>query len=316
MWIRVAKDNLKACVPFKQSIRRFHRKAFPYRSQPANDDWAFAQGLDLIRLAGAHGIGLDTVLEVGSGWVPTIPHMLKACGAGRVVLTDVERLADPATFRFARDFVARSLDRIAKVTGAAPEVLRANLARPDDFDYRCPPRTQDLPGDSVDLIYSRTVLEHIPEPVLVELTAEWARLLKPGGHCVHIIDNSDHFEHRDKRLSRLNFLTVPDWAWRLACLNRQNYQNRMRHSEYVALFEASSLDLVHAAGDVDRKALADLAGLPLQPRFAGRDKADLAVLTSIIVARKPVAVEPARPREPPESAASGAALRPNSSDTA
>ena len=288
MWLRITKDNLKACVPCKQFLRSILRKVSPYQSLRANDELTLEQGLQLVRFIHDYKIRMTTVLEVGTGWIPTIPRMLKACGAERIILTDIERLSDSTTFNYASNLVEKSLDRLAEVSCAEQQLLKANLFRLNVEEYRCPPRLDELQSNSVDLVYSRTVLEHIPEPVLRELLAEWRRRLRPGGFCIHLIDNSDHFEHRDKSLSRLNFLTLSDRAWKFACFNPQNYQNRLRHSDCLKLFGNTGYDLVYVDGKPDAQALADLDHLAIDKKFAGYDREDLAILTSVIVARKPI----------------------------
>jgi SAM-dependent methyltransferase len=286
MWSRIARDNLKACLPFKPFLRRVLRKVSPYRSLPANDQLAIEHGLKLIRFIRDYEIGARTILEVGTGWIPTIPQTLKAYGAERIFLTDIDRLCDSNTFKHAGELVRKSLSDLIEVSGADQEQLKANLSRLNVEEYRCPPHLDKLPSRSVDLIYSRTVLEHIPEPKLKKLLNEWKRLLKPGGYCIHFIDNSDHFEHQDKSLSRLNFLSLSDVIWRVACFNPQNYQNRLRHSDYISLLCNAGYELVHVCGQPDQQALADLERLAVRGRFAHYEKSDLAVLTSIIVAKK------------------------------
>lgn len=292
MWAQVAKDNLKACLPFKPALRRALRAVSPYASLPTNDAMAVTQGLQLLRLARQHQLSLETVMEVGTGWIPTLPQMLKAAGAGRLILTDVEPLCDAHTTRHARALVERALEPLADATGLDAATLKSNLDRANVEgdglgDYRCPPALDRLTDGSVSLIYSRTVLEHIARPLLVTLIREWTRLLRPGGAVIHFIDNSDHFEHRNKRLSRVHFLTHPDWAWRLACLNLQNYQNRLRHSDYLDLFNDAGYELLYVEGEPDAQARADLDQLAVNPRFRAYDKDDLAILTTVLVARPP-----------------------------
>ncbi|MEO0617477.1 MAG: class I SAM-dependent methyltransferase [Pseudomonadota bacterium] len=285
MWGQVAKDNVKACVPFKATLRRWLRKVRPYQSLPDNDAYAVEQGLQLIGFLREHELAARDVLEVGTGWIPTIPHLLKAWGAERLVLTDIERLCDAQTMALADGLARRTLPRISEISGIDEATLEANLARDGIEDYRCPPALDELPDRSLDLVYSRTVLEHIPKPVLTQLLQEWKRLLRPGGCCIHFIDNSDHFEHRDDRLSRLNFLTLSSFAWRVASFNGQNYQNRLRHSDYVTLFDDAGFELLHIEGVPDPKALEDLRTLPIDAAFRHYEPGDLATLTSIIIAR-------------------------------
>lgn len=287
MWGKVLKDNVKTCIPFKQTLRAAFRKVAPYRSLPANDAYAFEQGLDLLRFLRRYDVALKAVLEVGTGWIPTLPHMLRAAGAERIILTDIERLGDEATWKHAETFVASALGRLAEASGLDEASLWTNLARSDVEEYRVPPRLAALPEGSIDLVYSRTVLEHIPPDLLRTQLEEWRRLLRPGGCCIHFIDNSDHFEHMEERLSRLNFLSVPDWAWKIACFNPQNYQNRLRHSDYIGLFRNAGYELVHVEGEIDQQALADLRKMKLNKRFSLYKDDDLATLTSVIVARKP-----------------------------
>ncbi|MEM6808758.1 MAG: class I SAM-dependent methyltransferase [Pseudomonadota bacterium] len=290
MWNIVLKDNLKACVPFRNTIRRVVRRLRPYRSMPENDALATSNGLQILKLVRQYDLSARDVLEVGTGWIPTIPKLFKAHGAQSIVLTDVEPLCDAQTAALAASLAQKALPDLNAITGQDLAILESNLAREGIESYRCPPQLEGLPDQSIDLIYSRTVLEHIPQPALVALLQEWRRLLRPGGCCIHIIDNSDHFEHRDKRLSRLNFLTLTNVAWRVASFNGQNFQNRLRHSDYVTLFRDAGFELLHVEGEPDPKTLEDLKTLRINPAFAHYTPEDLATLTSIVIARNaPVA---------------------------
>ena len=46
-------------------------------------------------------------------------------------------------------------------------------------------RTIPLPDASVDIVYSSNVLEHVPD--LSRIHSEIARVLKPGGYCIHVL---------------------------------------------------------------------------------------------------------------------------------
>jgi SAM-dependent methyltransferase len=50
-----------------------------------------------------------------------------------------------------------------------------------DYDGRSIP----LPDRSVDIVFSSNVLEHVPD--LARMNAEIARVLKPGGYCIHVL---------------------------------------------------------------------------------------------------------------------------------
>ena len=287
---------MKACLPFQATLRRFQRTLQPYESFPPNDETAIENGLLLLRLLDEHRIELGTILEVGTGWIPTLPHMLLARGAERVIMTDIDSLMDEKTLAHARSLVMRSIAEIGEVTGMTTERLTDNMKRSGALEYRCPPKLEELAADSVDLVFSRTVLEHIPASDLEGLLVEWRRVLKPGGACVHIIDNSDHFQHREKSLARLNFLTLSSRAWRFACYHPQNFQNRLRHSDYRSLFEKGGYEIRLHDGTPDPRALEELRDLELEDGFRDYEPSDLAVLFTVLVARKPLDESHAEPR--------------------
>jgi hypothetical protein len=137
----------------------------------------------------------------------------------------------------------------------------------------------------IDIVSSRAVLEHIPRGVLVEIFKEFARLLTPGaGYMCHIIDNSDHWAHGDHRLSMLNFLRYTDRTWKWFAKNPLDFMNRMRHTEYLKLLRDAHFDVVLDLSRADEAALKDLDDIPLSPEFRPFPRADLAILTSRLVA--------------------------------
>ena len=92
-------------------------------------------------------------------------------------------------------------------------------------------------NQSVNLVVSHFVLEHIAPDILDRLTGEFSRILTHDGMMLRFIDNFDHYEAFDKSISHLDFLRFQDWAWQLCCIHPQSFTKRMRHSDYVALFE-------------------------------------------------------------------------------
>ena len=94
----------------------------------------------------------------------------------------------------------------------------------------------DFTDKSIDAIISTNTLEHIPEPDIKAIMREAKRILKDDGIISFRIDYSDHYAHTDNKISLLNFLKFDKKSW-----NKYNhichYQNRMRHYEYLSLFE-------------------------------------------------------------------------------
>jgi SAM-dependent methyltransferase len=296
---RFLRNAVFAAVPGFVQIRRWKRALVPYDATVDED--TVQQGLEMIgmlRRAGCRVRGA-TVVEYGSGWKPVIPLLMRLAGARRVYMVDAEELLD---VRLLRAVVVHLRGRVAELASKLETTERALLDAllvPGDGDaladaterlgltYLAPFDGRALPlapGEAT-VVCSRAVLEHIPVEVLRAIFAECARVLPPGdGFMCHIIDNSDHWAHGDKRLSMLNFLRYSGRVWRWLALNPLDFMNRLRHSEYLTLMKAAGFEIASDDSSPDARALADLRHLPVDPAFRHFDPADTATLTSRIVA--------------------------------
>lgn len=293
-----AKNALASALPFQSELRALKRRLVPYPS--SLDDWTVTQGIRMIQMLRRSGSPIDgsVVLELGSGWKPTIPLLFRAAGARRVILTDAQRLLDARLLHV----TASRLTEISSMLSAGLEVreedVRSRLATQDQegldqvlatlgMEYLAPVDARSLPltTGSVDIVVSRAVLEHIPPVVISDLFDEFNRVLctRTGLAC-HVVDNSDHWAHVDRRLSMVNFLRYSDWAWKWFAVNRLDYTNRLRHSDYLQLLENSGFRVVLDESVPDDDALRDLTKLSVDRRFDGRSAKDMAILTSYVVA--------------------------------
>lgn len=293
-----AKDTLKAALPFQDRLRQLKRRLVPYQTHSGFDEFTFEQGLEQVRLLAEAGAPLPgkSVLELGTGWQPLIPFLCRVAGAAHVTLTDQERLMDARTVANASAFLHERRLRIAERLGLTEVEVERRIQVPGAADletllghlhmsYLVPYEIDRTPTASVDVVTSRAVLEHVSPKLIERLLAGFARILKPGGVTCHIIDNSDHWEHKDKSISRVNFLKYDDWVIGALGLNVQNYQNRLRHFEYLDLFRRAGYEVLKEVGEVDDSALAALPGMKVCARYAGSPARDLAILTSYVVAR-------------------------------
>jgi SAM-dependent methyltransferase len=93
-----------------------------------------------------------------------------------------------------------------------------------------------LPNESVDLIVSRSVLEHITNPSAA--VKEQMRILKKGGTFIHFIDLRDHVFRWP-----FEMLTFSKETWEKILTNPKNgagYQNRLRMDDWLNLFSHSA----------------------------------------------------------------------------
>jgi SAM-dependent methyltransferase len=228
--------------------------------------------------------------EFGAGWNLTVPLAFFAAGVERQVLVDIASLVKP-------DLVNHTIRQFQRITtgvdaGMAPTAPLPSgrqfvpaLASAYGIEYRapCDARRTGLASASVDCVTSTFTLEHIPEADIAAILRECTRILRPGGLVSFMTDYQDHYSYFDRSITRYNYLRFSDREWR-----RFNpplhYQNRLRHSDYVGLFQAAGLEVLeencHRANSGH---LAELQSVPLADRFHRYDYEDLAVRSSHVV---------------------------------
>ena len=220
-----------------------------------------------------------TFFEFGSGRDLVVPLAFSACGAKRFFTIDIERLAK-------LDLVRSNAAIVARLSGAEDRALSSwdDLERNWRVEYRAPAdaRATNFGTDTIDCAVSVETLEHIPKDDIFDILRETHRILRPDGLAVMQIDYGDHFKGFDSSISSFNFLAYSDEDWQ-PFQSRFQYVNRMRHSEYIGLFERAGFEIVLA--DADRKPTEPAVMARLAPRFQGFSPEDLFTLGALVVAR-------------------------------
>lgn len=275
--LKVIKQSLLIRVPFGQALRRVKRKYFGYEPNPNNlqDTLSyFSQMEEMLRGMNRSFEGA-TVLEIGSGWFPTIPIMLGVGGAQRILMSDLNPHMDAVTFASTLRFLKRAMPSNERLQGV------------NDIDnlpiiYMAPFDTDAIRDGTIDFVISRTVLEHIPSNDIYQLLTALRSKLSPAGLMMHLVDHSDHFEHSDKSISKINFLT---WSSRkhavINFLTREG-ENRMRHHEYLPLFEMAGYR-VTSTSQVHESTRVRVRSLRLAPPYSSMSADQLATLSSVYV---------------------------------
>ncbi len=259
-----------------------------------------------------------TVLEIGTGWQPLIPILFSLAGA-KVYTADLNHLMRLDSFCAALDSIGENRQEIVqRVPAITTEAVEDAIRECHDMEQRlielrvvykapCDCRKMLLDSGSIDVVTSRSVLEHVPRPVIEDILREAKRLLRPGGRMMHIIDNSDHWSHRDKSITAVNFLQYSDRMFNLTCINSLNYTNRIRHSEYLSMLRATGFQLMREEGTVNPDCLKALPGLRLAERFRHLQPEDLATTTSLLLAEVPIPAA-VNPVQAPQTPATGMAV--------
>jgi hypothetical protein len=299
MWqVNCAVNTAKALLPFQNELRMLKRRLIPSGVTPSHET-VVSGGYDHMDALRAAGMRIEDarILEVGSGWLPIIPLMFRLAGAETVYLTDAYRLMSREAVIVAAEFLlARKVDLAKRLNLTVAEVEESlsvdegadmdGLLQHFSFVYLAP---FDAAGQMpyVDAVVSQTVFEHIKPDALPPIIDGLMKGLRPGGLMSHGVDNTDHRANDDPRLSRFDFLRYSDSVWSLFCINPQDYTNRLRHSDYVALFRQSGCEIVFEKRLTTETGLADVQSLPLSDRFRNRDPEDLAAGWSHLVVRVP-----------------------------
>lgn len=215
------------------------------------------------------------VFEFGAGRDLAWALAFIAAGAGEVTTVDISRLARLSLVRRAAKEIlpaASSLKHLGDLKHSALAYLAPADAR----------KTQ-LAEDSIDVVFSTDVLEHVPAQDILAILLEMRRILRPGGSIVAQINYADHFSYGDPSIGPRNFLHFSEDAWQ-----RHNsdlhFQNRLRHSQHLALWrQAGFHPEVKAIGRLE---MSEAERKQLAPAFAVMDNDDLEILGATLVAVK------------------------------
>jgi hypothetical protein len=242
----------------------------------------------------AHGANKRTpvIMELGTGWFPIAPIGFALCGAEPVYSVDiVSHLGREQVLAVLRKFV----DCAPRLEGIVPERLariERVLVEPAgdaiqllaDVGVTCvvaDARTLEL-GRPVDLLVSNNTLEHIPLGVMYAMFDRFRSVVAPGGIMSHWIDMSDHYMNFDSSIGPYNFLKFPEPVWRLFN-NKQQYQNRLRVSDFRTLHSATGWTIVDEQDIAGRPE--DLHRIRLAREFRRYLEADLLVYETWMVSR-------------------------------
>jgi len=243
--------------------------------------------------------------EVGTGHVPIAPIGWFLCGAGSVVTVDLHRRIEWGLSQKSLEWMAEHRDEVfGALSGVVDEqlfnerfsVLTDCQHAPKKFfkragiEYLAPMDAAHtaLPDESIDCHFSITVLEHIPKEIIRDIFLEAKRILKPGGAAIHFVDLSDHFQHQDRSISRINFLRFSEEEWQLIAGNEFAFCNRLRVTDYMELIKKINFHVVRDELCVDNEAMITLTSgkIELADEFSGYTDSDICT-TSLRILWRP-----------------------------
>ncbi len=267
-------------------------------------------GIETGKLIIEQGWELDqkTFLEIGTGRVILVPLAYWLMGAKKTITIDLNPYLKEELIAESLEYIVNNEVEIRDIFGSLlnqprfDDLLRyaktANFSTGAfldlcQIDYLAPSDATDtkLPPQSIDFHTSYTVFEHIPGDTLKQILQEGNRIIRDNGLFVHKVDYSDHFSHSDRNISPINFLQYSDDQWDKYAGNRYMYMNRLRHDDFIDLFESVGQDIVEVQTSVSQRAqqLLQNNDFPLNAQFQTKSKETLSISSSWIISQKKVA---------------------------
>lgn len=222
-----------------------------------------------------------TILEIGPGDSLASAIIGRTYGAEGVILVDAGSFArlDMAFYRHlaqtlkdsglpSPDLVGvRSIEEMLQACGAT--YLTSGV---DSL--------ASVPDDSVDLIWSHSVLEHVYLEDVPRLFRETRRILRPGGLMSHNVDYQDHLAHS------VNSLRFSQRFWESDLIRKSGvYTNRLRASAMHRLISEQGFEIITEG--FGRWPAPPVCRTRLHKDFLVLPDDDLLVRTSHLLARRP-----------------------------
>lgn len=186
-----------------------------------------------------------SVLEIGSYPHPGLALALLLSGAEQVYINNLTPVANRLPLSYAQTIAAllgtfynadHTLDEFAQPLPGEPACVELKPGLLTVLPA-VGAEALALPDNSLDTIFSITVLEHVADlPAVLRNTC---RMLKPGGWCCHDLDLRDH-AHLDD--APLDFLRYSEEEY----LRRGPLSYRHRVSDYLREFAAAGFELAYA----------------------------------------------------------------------
>ena len=228
------------------------------------------------------------ILEYGPGDVPGVAILMIAHGAEQVVCVDRFQLVRMSEKNVR--IVKKMLDRLPQPLRNRAEACFKQVAHPESgfnaqyINYLVRPSGLSGLANSVDLVISRAVLEHVND--LQASFQDMYAALKPGGTAIHLVDLKSHGLHRS---NPLDFLSWSPWLWSLM-YSAKGVPNRLRVNTYRQVVAQSGLQLISLIPTVSALPTDVCAVRPsLAKPFRTLTDEDLSCLGFWLVCRKPAA---------------------------
>jgi hypothetical protein len=238
-----------------------------------------------------------SVVEIGTGWQPIYSLLIYLLGARIIYSYDHVRHVRFDLTTMIIQCIEKSMDEISEITFVPKSILVKRLKVIKDCSsleelfsksniiYIAPGDASktDLENDTIDIIFSYAVLEHISKEIIFDLILESKRILKESGFTIHIIGLHDHYADFDKKITKVNFLKFSEFWWAFFNHNKISYHNRLREKQFMKIFEQLGAKVISVENRIDPDDLIELKNMKIDKSFQGMSFEELAIHRSEII---------------------------------
>jgi hypothetical protein len=281
-------------------------KKFASECDSKVDDWRLMMG----HLRAANVPLKETrLLEMGTGWYPTFPFCLYLAGAGRVDTLDLNPYLKPEMTLALAERLESHLTVIAEESGRTESDIRTLHARllrslrqagalsaqqllreatEGVVHYAAPADAARTGFDAgtIGVVFSNSVLEHVPRAIIQDCFVEAFRILEPRGIVLHSVNCGDHYAYVDSKVHQLHYLKYSDAAWK-KWNNAFLYQNRLRAVDFTKMAEDAGFQVEIDTSTPRPERLRQLDAIDVDPVFSRYTREQLCITTIDFVGRKP-----------------------------
>jgi SAM-dependent methyltransferase len=239
------------------------------------------------------------LLDIGSGWHPTIPLLWHSFGNDQQTLVDIcpnmnaRQVAD--TIKHFREIVEnpnwshRSAIKRLPEKPADSAIDAASSLKPLGIRYEAPygDHLQRSP-DHFDMVICTQVLQHIPKAVHLQIFKELFHCMKPGGVFHATVHFVGQFRSPHLRAGQYEHLTPSPALWNNWINSSMMGFNRLKGPDYRETLEQSGFRIREfKLTEPTSDDLAELRRTKVHPSFSRYSELELATRGVFFVAEKP-----------------------------
>ncbi len=242
------------------------------------------------------------IMDVGTGWYHHEPFLLYLCGFSKFYLFDV---VEKSKFVYIKNYLNGIADNIEMISNELQidesnaidkinELLSCNskkeIYKICNFETVITKDTSSLflPENSIDLMVSNCVLNHIPLDILKPELKILRKILKPNGYMHFLIGHDDHWTFHDLKMNKFQYYIYSDKYYKWLFETNFQFQNRLVKKELIDLFDQCGLIITNYFEHKNDSSRAEIEKIlhKLDSRFSKYSIDDLSIIHSYLTLQK------------------------------